>query len=226
MDTLREDVALANRIAYREGLVTAFGHVSARVPDTDTFLIPPRAAPGLATPDSLLTMNFEGNVVDGQGHPNSEMWIHARIYAARVDVGAVAHVHSPACVVLSQLDRTVRPIHNSGALAGQVSVFRRPGLIRTRDLGDAVASELGSGTAMLLRGHGANTIGADVREAIVLACFLEESAELQLKALAATGGDDRNIGFYDEAEVARLQDDLSGAPMQRAWDYYVWRAGA
>lgn len=218
-------MALANRIAYREGLATAFGHVSARVPGTDTFLIPPRAAPALASPDSLLTMSFEGDVVGGAGQPNSEMWIHARIYAARPDVGAVAHVHSPACVVLGQLGRTVKAMHNSGAVAGQVSVYGRAGLIRTRELGDAVAGELGDGSAMLLRGHGANAVGAGVREAIVLACFLEESAELQLRALAAAGGDDRNIGFYDDAEVARLHDELSGAPMQRAWEYYAWRAG-
>ena len=127
MNDLREDVALANRIAEREGLVTAFGHVSARIPGTDTFLLPPRAAPGLATPESLLVLDIEGNLLEGVGVPNTEHWIHARIYSARPEVGAVAHVHAPACVVSSQLGRRVEPLHNTCALSGKTPLYERAG---------------------------------------------------------------------------------------------------
>ena len=224
VDSLRDDVALANRIAYREGLVTAFGHVSARVPGTRSFLIPGRAAPMFARPESLLRVDFDGNVVEGDAKPNTEMWIHARIYAARDDVGAVAHVHSPACVVVGQIGDTVLPLHNSGALVGQVPVYRRAGLIRSRALGDAVAETLGSSSTMLLRGHGANVAEADVRRAIVVACLLEEAAALQLRALAAAGGDAGRISFYDEEENQRLAGELSGEPIARAWQYFAYRA--
>ena len=225
MEVLREDVALANRIAHREGLVTAFGHVSGRVPGTDTFLIPRRTAPMFATRETLLLLDCEGNVLEGDGWPNSEFWIHARIYAARPDVGAVAHVHAPACVVLGQIGQTVQPLHNSGAVLGRVPVFRRAGLIRTRPLGDAVAAELGAGRAILLRGHGANLAERDVRRAIVMACWLEEAAHLQLEALAAAGGDAAHLCFYDDQEIARLADELGDdVPLARAWDYYAARA--
>jgi ribulose-5-phosphate 4-epimerase/fuculose-1-phosphate aldolase len=218
---LREDVATANSIAHAAGLVTAYGHVSGRVPGTDTFLVPTRASPMLAAADRLLTMDLEGRVLDGEGEPNSEFWIHARIYASRPDVGAVAHVHAPACVVLGQVRQTVRPLHNSGAVAGTVEVYERPGLIRSRALGDAVAAVLGPRRAMLLRGHGANVAEADVRRAIVVACFLEEAARLQVEALAAVGGDASRIRFYDAEEAARLRGELDApAPMERAWEYY------
>lgn len=221
MSALREDVATANRIARATGLVTAFGHVSARVPGTDTFLIPTRASPMFAAADRLLVMDVNGRVLDGQGVPNSEHWIHARIYAARPDVGAVAHVHPPACVVLGQLGQTVRPMHNSGAVAGDVPVYGRAGLIRSRELGDAVAAVLGPRRAMLLRGHGANVAEADVRRAVVVACFLEEAARLQVDALAAAGGDAARIGFYDAEECDRVREDMySTGPMERAWEYY------
>ena len=223
MTDLRADVALANRIAEREGLVRAFGHVSARIPGTDSFLIPQRGAPGFATPESLLLLDLEGNLLEGEGTPNTEHWIHARIYAARPNVGAVAHVHAPACVVVSQLGRAVRPLHNTGALPGETPVFERAGLIRTRGLGDEVAARFGDAKAMLLRGHGANTAGADVREAIVLACLLEESARLQLQALAAAGGDDRRICFYNAEETRRLREELGEAAITRAWEYYASR---
>ena len=45
---LRRDLALANRIIERFGLSRAFGHVSARIPGTDTFLIPTRRSPAFA----------------------------------------------------------------------------------------------------------------------------------------------------------------------------------
>ena len=202
-------------------MVTAFGHVSARVPGTDSFLIPPRASPMLATPDGLLTVDLEGHVLDGAGEPNSELWIHARIYAARPDVGGVAHVHAPAGVVVGQIGDTVRPLHNSGAVVGEVPVYEPVGLIRSRDLGDAVATVLGHRRAMLLRGHGANVAEGDVRRAIVVACFLEEAARLQLRALAAAGGDDARLRFYDIAEADAMRRELdTPASMGRAWEYY------
>ena len=100
LEELRRDVALANRIVHAAGLVSAFGHVSARLPGTNTFLFPTRASPALADAARLLVLDLDGNQRQGEGEPNTELWIHARIYAARPDVGAVAHVHSPACVAL------------------------------------------------------------------------------------------------------------------------------
>ena len=220
--SLREEVATANRIAHAAGLVTAFGHVSARIPGTETFVIPTRASPMFAEAARLLVMSCEGDVLEGDGQPNSESWIHARLYAARPDVGGVAHVHSPACVALGQLGLTVRPLHNSGAVAGDVPVFERAGLIRTRALGDAAARALGSGRALLLRGHGANIAESDVRRAVVVACFLEEAARLQLDALAAAGGDERRLFYFDDEEAARAREEIeSTGPIARAWAYYA-----
>ena len=222
LSTLRHDVALANRIAHRVGLVTGFGHITARIPGTQTFLIPTRASPALAHQDRLITLDLDGNRIAGEGTPNTEFWIHARIYAARPDVAAVAHVHSPACVVLGQLGQTVQVIHNSGALfADGVPVFEKLGLIRRRELGDEVAATLGQHRAMLLRGHGANIADGHIRRVTVLACTLEESAELQLRALAAAGGDASRLRYYTDEELGLVLEQLDNAgPMDRAWEYY------
>ena len=95
---LRDDVALANRILERVGLSAAFGHVSARLPGTETFLLPTRRSPGFAAASALLTIDNDGNVLSGEGTPNSEFWIHARVYAARPEIGSVVHAHPQACV--------------------------------------------------------------------------------------------------------------------------------
>jgi L-fuculose-phosphate aldolase len=204
--------------------VTGFGHISARVPgSTDTFLFPTRASPALADPERLLVLDLDGNLRQGDGEPNTEFWIHARIYAARRDVGAVAHVHSPACVVLGQIGQTFLPLHNHGAIFGEgVPLFERVGLIRSRELGDQVAATLGAKRAMFLRGHGANVAEVDVRRAAIMACFLEEAADMQLRALASVGGRSELIRTFTPDEIDRLHEQLDASgPMNRAWEYYV-----
>ena len=105
--TLRHDVALANRIIERFGLSAAFGHVSARIPGTNTFFIPTRRSPGLADENDLLTIDTDGKILSGGGTPNSEFWIHARIYAARPDVGGVVHAHPLGCISLTQIGNRI-----------------------------------------------------------------------------------------------------------------------
>jgi ribulose-5-phosphate 4-epimerase/fuculose-1-phosphate aldolase len=219
---LRRDVALANRILERCGLSNAFGHASARIPGTNTFLLPTRRSPGFADENKLLVLDIDGNRILGEGEPNSELWIHARTYAARSDIGGVVHAHPPASVCLTQIGEPHRVVHNQGGpFAGGVAEYERIGLIRTRELGDALAQRLGGGIAVMMRGHGITTAAADVRTATVAACFLEESAALQLRMLAAAGGDAMRIRAYVPEEAERVRDQLSPAMVDRAWEYYA-----
>ena len=220
---LRHDVALANRIIERFGLSSAFGHASARIPGTNTFYISTRRSPGLADEDHLLLIDTDGKVLSGDGMPNSEFWIHARVYAARPDVGAVVHAHPAACISLTQLGEPHRVVHNQGSAFVNVPEYERIGLIRSRELGDQVAQSLGGGNAVMMRGHGISTAFADVRAATVAACFLEESAQLNLGMLAAAGGDGRRIRAFtrEEAALANEQTGPEARAAERAWEYYA-----
>jgi len=219
---LRREVALANRIIERCGLSNAFGHASARIPGTNTFLLPTRRSPGLAQADGLLRIDTEGRIVAGEGEPNSEFWIHARLYAARPDVGGVVHAHPPACVCLTQIGEPHRVVHNQGSIfAAGVPEYGRIGLIRTRELGDLLATTIGTGIAAMMRGHGITTEFPDIRSATVAACYLEESAALQLRMLAAAGGGATRIRAFTAGECAPLADQLSGSVARRAWEYFA-----
>jgi ribulose-5-phosphate 4-epimerase/fuculose-1-phosphate aldolase len=219
---LRHDVALANRILERLGLSHAFGHASARIPGTSTFLLPTRRSPGLAQADALLVLDTEGRIVSGEGEPNSEFWIHARVYAARPDVGGVVHAHPPGCVCLTQIGEPHRVVHNQGGIfAGGVPEYSRIGLIRTRELGDLLAATLGRGIAVMMRGHGITTAFPDIRAATVAACYLEESAALQLRMLSAAGGDASRIRAIGDEEAGPLRDQVTGNVARRAWEYFA-----
>jgi len=227
MDPLREDVAAANRIIERMGLSHAFGHASARIPGTHTFLLPTRRSPGLAQSSALLTIDTEGRIVDGEGEPNSEFWIHARIYAARADVGGIVHAHAPACVCLTQIGEPHRVVHNQGGIfAAGVPEYSRVGLVRSRALGELLATVLAANNAVMMRGHGITTAFADVRAATVAACYLEESASLQLRMLGAAGGDASRLRVYTREEAEALRDQVTGSVARRAWEYLCAVAAA
>ena len=227
MNGLRRDVALANRIIERFGLSGAFGHVSARIPGTDRFYFPTRRSPGLASAGELLVLDTEGKILSGKGTPNSELWIHARIYAARPDVGGVVHAHPPASICLTQIGQPHRVVHNQGgAFHAGVPEFERIGLIRTRELGDLLARKLGAGLAVMMRGHGITTALPDVRAATVAACMLEESAGMQLRMLAAAGGDPARIRVYTREEAESMGDQVGPRVVERAWEYYSIAAEA
>lgn len=220
-DTIRRELVTANRVAHREGLFEAFGHISVRVPGTsDRFYIAPRLSPALVTEDVLLTMDLDGHVVEGVGRPNMEFWIHAGIYRARSDVQVVVHAHPPYCVALANVGQTVRPLTITGTLfVDLIPVFREFSLINTPELGAAVAGCLGPNRAMLLRGHGANTTGATIPEAIVAAIYLEQEARAQWHAMA--------IGQpqFLSADELQATGPVAFDPVSynRAWQYYLER---
>jgi ribulose-5-phosphate 4-epimerase/fuculose-1-phosphate aldolase len=220
LELIKKDVVKASHILHQQGIAAAFGHVSARIPATDTFIFPPRMSPALVRVDNLLELDVEGNQLSGDGRPNTEFWIHARIYKARPDVQAICHVHPPSCVVLSSLGETIRPLHASGAIfRNNVQLFDRITLIRTRELGDAVASTLGDHGAMLLRGHGVNVADKDVRRVCVMTLWMEEAANYQLRAMAA--GKPR---YFTAEELETIYPQVSGEEVsKRVWDYFSSR---
>ena len=217
LEQIKHDIVTASHILHQQGIAAAFGHVSARIPGTDTFIFPPRMSPALVQLDNLLVLDVEGNQRSGDGRPNTEFWIHARIYKARPDVQSVCHVHPPSCVVLGSLGETIRPLHASGAIfKNTVQVFDPITLIRTRALGDAVAKSLGQHGAMLLRGHGVNVADKDARRVCVMTLWMEEAANYQLRAMSA--GKPR---YLTPEELEHMYKQVSGEEISnRAWEYF------
>ena len=88
---LRYEIALANRILANEGVLDAFGHVSARHPsDSGRYLLSRSRSPELVEPGDILEYTLDSAPVRP---PSvllySERVIHGEIYKARPDVMAV-----------------------------------------------------------------------------------------------------------------------------------------
>ncbi|HLF76770.1 MAG TPA: class II aldolase/adducin family protein [Dehalococcoidia bacterium] len=225
-----EDLVAAYRILAEHGVIDAYGHVSVRSDQRpDRYFLARSLAPELVTEDDLLEYDLDSNPIDARGHESVlERFIHGEVYKARPDVISVVHNHSPSVVPFSITSVQLRPIFHMAAFIGEgVPNFEirdiQHGtdlLVRTPDLGLALALALGDKPAALMRGHGAVVVGESVARAVGRSVYLEASARMQAQAIALAGPNGR-ITYLDDAEVAAAvpRQDYS-----RAWP--LWREKA
>jgi len=218
-DSIKENVIHAAHILISRGICEAFGHVSARLPETDLFVITPKASMDTVDgTEDLVTVKLQGQRVDGKNVEPLETWIHTCIYRMRSDVSGIARTHSFTTSVFSILGEGIKPVHDFGAiLLGEVPVFQDSHLIENEEIGMRLAEFIGQqGAGALLRGNGTAILGRDIVEATIRAIYLEESAMLQFKA--------RQIGqpiYFDEEEVHQRGNQLlESSHIHRAWDHY------
>ena len=192
LQALKEKLALACRVLAMEGQGDyIWGHVTARYPDNPgLFLMKPHLH-GLSdiTADDIITVDIDGNKVEGKHKRHGEVFIHTEVMRARPDVHCVVHTHPPDCVVFGSLGKKLQPIGHYGALFCEaLPVFSQTSdLITTSPLGQAVAAELGDKHVLLLRNHGIVATGDYIEIAIMRALMLDIACSMQLKAEAAGG---------------------------------------
>ena len=217
IEQLRKDIVSASRILSQQKLVEGFGHVSARIPGTDRFIITPRISLALVQENELLTMNLNGEVVNGNHAAPFEAWLHTAIMKAKPRVNAITRIHARVANIFSVTDRKLEPVHNHGSFfAGGVPIFTTPDLISTADLGDQVAKIIGEKPAILLRGNGQVTVGRTIPEAVMMAIYLEEAAEVLFGALQI--GTPFPLTIDESAQ--RQIEALPPVDMERAWNFF------
>src|SRR6185295_8164054 len=104
-ERLKTDIISACRILSQQKLVEGFGHVSARIADSELFIITPRISLALVKKRELLTMNFDGEVVEGSAAAPIEAPLHAEIMKAKPRVNAVTRIHARFANIFSVTDR-------------------------------------------------------------------------------------------------------------------------
>jgi L-ribulose-5-phosphate 4-epimerase len=218
---LRKDIVSACRILSHEKLVAGFGHVSARIPNSARFIMTPRISLALVKERDLLTVNLKGEVIEGDQPAPSETWLHAALMKAKPEVHAITRIHARVANMFSVTDRKLEPVHNHGSFfAGGVPVFHRPDLITTPELGAAVAETLGDKPAVLLRGNGQVTVGRSIPEAVMMAIYLEEAAEIFYGALQIG----TPIPLTGDESARRRVEALPPVDLARAWKFFKNRA--
>jgi L-fuculose-phosphate aldolase len=169
----------------------------------------------------IVLVDPNGDVIEGTERRHVEYPIHTEITARRADVGAVVHTHSESANAFSALDIPLLPVSHAGALFGSQDVPRfteTGGLIKTRELGRALAEVLGSASACLMPQHGLVAVGKDVPTAVMTAILLDKACRTQLAAMSA--GQVIRWGSNEDT-VAKRADVWSDDQLTAGWNYLV-----
>ncbi len=226
---LRETVALACRMLEHEGLIDYSGHVSARDPDGKGYWIHTLEKPRHAvTPNDVIKVSLDGDVISGRGKPPSEKPIHAEIYRARPDVGAVAHLHPLTTNSLTIAGYDFVPVVQHGAMFGEkLPMLDDSRHLSTKEQGEKLAQVLGNYRAALIRGHGVAVVGSDMVDCFTGCVFLEDNAKHLWRALSASGGRKESIHPLRQEEIAHglrhfdIVNQRERGSAKKIWDYYL-----
>ena len=173
----RDDLITTARAMQPAGLNKGTsGNVSLR--HGEGFYITPTGMPyDRLVADDIPLMALDGSHV-GARKPSSEWRFHRDLYAARPEVGAVLHAHSPFAVSLACLRRDIPPFHYMIARFGGDTVRCADyALFGSQALSDAALLAMRERKACLLANHGLLVAGRDLEQALALAGELEELCE-------------------------------------------------
>lgn len=228
----RERVAVACRVIGKLDLTkAATGHLSMRVPGTDTVLIRARGAgeSGVryTTSDEVILVDLKGKKLDGREdlEPPREVYIHTWLYRTRPEVNAVVHAHPPTVVLFTICNKALMPIYGGYDPSGLrlllegIPTYPSSVTVTNDTLGEAFAATM-KGRACLMKGHGITTIGKDIEDATLTAIKLNHLAEMNYRAHLL--GDPESISAEDIAAFSKSKREKDNEPL---WRYYCKLVG-
>lgn len=191
----RIDLAACYRLVEMYGMADMVAnHISSRVPGEEgAFLINPY---GMMyeeiTASSLIKVDLDGNILAkpdfgdlDYGINKAGYVIHSAVHAARPEVACVIHTHSWASMAVSALDCGLLPLTQTAMRFLRIGYHEYQGVVLDLQEQASIVSDLGKGEALILRNHGALTVGNTVGEAFNWMHRLELSCRSQLAAMAA-----------------------------------------
>jgi HCOMODA/2-hydroxy-3-carboxy-muconic semialdehyde decarboxylase len=234
LDSLIQDLVIANRILAREEVVDAYGHVSVRHPDNPShFLIARSLAPDLVGPEDIVELGLDGQPVgDDSRQLYLERFIHAAIFEARPDVMAVVHAHAEDTLPFSIAAATkLRPVIHAGSFIGKevpvwdiADEFGDTNLLVTNIAqGRDLAKCMGASSVALMRGHGFASAARSLIEVVRLSVYLPRNARALMRARQLGG----EIKYLSPGEIdARNRGYRPYSPETwRTWEYWANKAG-
>ena len=174
---IQQIINVSNEI-YNKGLVSGkSGNVSARFGNVVAITPTLKSLSDLKQKDIVL-VDLKGNVLT-EGKPSSEVNMHLEIYKKRSDVNAIVHTHSPYATGFAFSDKKLKRLEGFGKIKEPYLPFieyEKPG---TDELAKSASEGLGESDVLILKNHGVICVNENLKEAMLLAVFVEETAKTQ-----------------------------------------------
>lgn len=180
LKALREQVWRANVALPANHLVVwTGGNVSGR--DTETGLVVIKPSGVLfeeLTPENMVIVDLEGNIVEATQGPSTDTASHLSIYKHRPDVNGIVHTHSNYATAFAAVGKSI-PVCLTAIADEFGTTIPCAGYVRIGDqeIGEEIARQIGSSPAILMKQHGVFTIGATVQKALKAAVMVEDNAK-------------------------------------------------
>jgi L-fuculose-phosphate aldolase len=189
---LRQALCRIGALCYQRGyIVGADGNLSAKLSDGTILITPAGAMKGFLEPHHLAHIDARGATIDDGPRASTEVGIHLVSYHERPDVRAVVHTHPPHAVALSiagidlQLPVIPEVIVTIGGTP--TTPFATPG---TDELPDSIREVVRCSDTLIMKNHGAVTIGANLMDAFKKLDMVEHTARILWLAHTVRGGVD------------------------------------
>ncbi len=213
--TTAEVARIAGELRRRGLAIGTSGNVSARLADGRIAMTPANMDADEMAPEDVVILAADGAVTEGRRQPSSELRIHVEVLAARPDVQAIVHTHSPYATTFAINRRPIPAVHYVLAMLvqpGRDSIRVAPyATFGTADLARNVVATLGADHGVLLASHGAIAVGATLEIALGRAERIEELAMLAWRAEQLGGPT-----LLDAEELDRVRDQMARFPPQAA----------
>jgi L-ribulose-5-phosphate 4-epimerase len=224
---LRDEVAACTLMLNDLGILGYSGHVSARLPGGETFLIQSvDQSRAELTPDKLLVCDMDGRKIAGpEGlKPPSEVHLHSEIFKARPDVNSVAHFHHDRTTVFTLAEGAkLTPVKNHAIRwASGIPVHEDPSHLNSPARGRAMVAALAQHNAVMIRAHGQIIVAESVPAVLIDAVHFVENAQACYDA-SLLG----KVRPLTGQEIELFGHDLKrDKHIPKLWTYYVGRGRA
>ncbi len=126
---------------------------------------------------NVIMVDLEGNQLNGEGIPSSELYMHLEIYKRRDNVRGIVHTHSPYATGFSFSNKKIPRLEGFGKIKDpylKIIEYAPPG---SSALVESASQGLEKEDVLILKNHGVLAVGLDLDEAALLAEFTESSAK-------------------------------------------------
>ena len=185
---IAEIIDVSNEV-YDKGLVSGkSGNISARFGNV-VAITPTLKSLSQLEEEDIVLVDMDGNVLT-KGKPSSEVNMHLEIYKKRSDVNAIVHTHSPYATGFAFSDKKLKRLEGFGPIKNpylSYIEYEKPG---SDELANAASEGLGDEDVLILKNHGVICVGDSLKEAMLLAVFVEETAKTQFISLMLNSVED------------------------------------
>lgn len=134
-----------------------------------------------------MQVSLEGKILKGKEYKYNATGFqtHGAIYAARADINAIFHLHTPYMVAVSAIEKGLIPISQWALhFYKKIAYHNYDSLVLNSSQGNRLVKDISGKNIMLLRNHGSILCGKTIHEAMFYTHHLELACKCQCLTLA------------------------------------------